>query len=78
MRVFGGDVIGKAGLMEFPSRDGQKIRGRQPHGLFIDGGTRYIVARHMIRNALRSAQPRAAAAMERAANRKIEKLKGKS
>lgn len=63
--------FGKAGLMQFPQR-GQE--GRGPHGLFLTIGTRHIVARHFIENALKSARGRAIAAARRAAHRKISRL----
>lgn len=71
IRNDGERVWGRAGLMRFPKQgDGQN----GPHGLFLTIGTRYIVARHFIENALRGAAPRARAAAKRAAERKIAKL----
>jgi len=67
-----GDVVwGRAGLMQFP-RPGDGQHG--PHGVYLDQGTRYIAARGFIGNALRGASGRAKAAMQRAAERKIQKL----
>lgn len=64
-----GDVVsGRAGLMQYPRRGVKK----GPHGFFLDQGTRYIAARHMISNALSESIPKARTAMERAAARKLQ------
>lgn len=76
IRIRGTTVIGRAGLMVFPSKDGGLVRGLRPHGIYLEAGTRYIVARHWISSAMRTARPRAAAAMESAGQRKLKQLKG--
>lgn len=61
----------RAGLLRFPQRG---VRGRQPHGVFLDYGTKFIQPRRWVANALSAAQPQAEAAAQRAASRKIESI----
>ena len=71
LRTEGNRVRGRAGLMQFP-RPGDGQDG--PHGAYVTLGTKYIIARRFIENALKSARPQAIAAAKRAAERKISKL----
>lgn len=75
IKVIGSTVIGRAGLMVFP-RKGELVDGRDPHGAYIDYGTKYIVARHLIARAMVAARARASAAMRSASQRKLNQLKG--
>lgn len=70
IRRKGDAVTGRAGLMQYPHRN----KGKGPHGLFLDIGTKYIVARHMITNALRESRPLAMKAAEKAARNKLNKI----
>jgi hypothetical protein len=71
VKTVGGKVVGKAGLMRFPRKgDGQD----GPHGVYVDQGTKFIRARHFIRQALDSSRARAMAAMRRATKAKIKQL----
>jgi hypothetical protein len=76
VRQAGEEIVGKVGLMMFPKR-GQK---KGPHGIYLESGTKYIVARHMISIAMNAAISRALDAAERAADKKINQIlrKGKS
>jgi hypothetical protein len=69
VKVDGDAVVGKAGLMRFPRR-GQK--GKGPHGVYLEHGTKFIAARHFIANAIASSRGRAAVAMENSIKRSIE------
>ena len=71
VKANGTTVTGRAGLMRFPRRG---VKGKQPHGIYLEHGTRYIPAQHFVANALAGAQPAAVAAMEKAVRRKIEQL----
>lgn len=71
VRTVASHFVGVAGLLKFPRRG---VRGRQPHGVFLDQGTRYITAQRFVSNAIKSATPRAQAAMKNAANRKFQQL----
>lgn len=64
-------IWGRAGLMQFAD-PGEKDA---PHGLFLDVGTRYIIARHNISKAMADAIPRAIKASQRAAERKIKSIR---
>lgn len=76
VRIQGNQVIGRVGLMQYPNPGDTDP---MPHGVFLESGTRYIAARHMIANAMQTARPQAEAAMKRTAARKINYLKkGKS
>ncbi len=71
MRVSGGKVTGRAGLMRFPRKgDGQD----GPHGVYVDQGTKYITPRRFAAAALRASESRAKAAAVAAVKRRIEKL----
>lgn len=72
VRIQGHQVIGRSGLMQYPNPGDTDP---MPHGVFLEAGTRYIAARHMIANAMKTARPQAEAAMKRTAARKINSLK---
>lgn len=76
VRIEGNRVRGAAGLMVFP-RNGRLVRGLRPHGVYLEKGTRYIAARHMIARALRAAQSRASTASQRVGVTKLSQLKGR-
>ena len=44
---------GGAGLTKFPRRG---VRGRQPHGVYLEHGTKYITANHNVARSLSSAR----------------------
>lgn len=69
IRRSGNKAWGRAGLMQYPERGQQG-----PHGLFIDLGTKYVTARHLIGAALGRAMPAARRAMERAAQSRINRV----
>lgn len=71
VKVEGDAVVGRAGLMKFPKR-GQK--GKGPHGVYLEHGTKFIAARHFIASAIASSRSRAAVAMEDSIERDIETL----
>lgn len=71
VKQVGDEVIGRVGLMAFPKR-GQK--GKGPHGIYLESGTKYIVARHMISMAMDMAIARALDAAERAAEKKMNQI----
>lgn len=75
VRKSGQEIVTRVGLLAIPVR-GQ----RGPHGVFLELGTKYIVARHMISIAMDVALSRAMDAASSAAEKKINSLlrKGKS
>jgi hypothetical protein len=70
VKQVGEQVISRVGLMQFPKR-GQK---KGPHGIYLETGTKYIVARHMISMAMDVAISRALDAAERAAEKKMNQI----
>ncbi len=70
IRVEGDVVTGKAGLMRFP----KKGQSKGPHGVYLEHGTKFIAARHFIRDALASSRNAAAIAMEKSVQRSIETI----
>lgn len=71
VRVAGGGVTGRAGMMRFPRRG---VRGKQPHGIYLEHGTKHITAQHFVANSLNGAKSRAVSAMEMSVKKKIEQI----
>jgi hypothetical protein len=74
VKTQGEQLISRVGLLAMP------VRGRRgPHGVFLELGTKYIVARHTISMAMEAALAIALNAAERAAQKKINSIlrKGK-
>lgn len=67
LRGRGGKTTGRAGIMQYPTA-GQP---NGPHLIFLETGTKYILARHLIAEAMRQAMPRALRAMTGNARKRI-------
>lgn len=69
VKTRGEQLISRVGLLAMP------VRGRRgPHGVFLELGTKYIVARHTISIAMEAALTIALDAAERAAEKKINQI----
>lgn len=68
LRGKGTKTTGRVGFMQYPT-PGQPKGG--PHGIFLETGTKYILARHMVSAAMRQARPAALRAMTGNARKRI-------
>lgn len=63
-------VTGRIGL----GVKGYRKKVKRPHGVYLERGTEYIVARRFIATAIQTAKPKIVAAMQKAAQRKFAAL----
>lgn len=68
----GGRIIGYVGL----GVGGYRAKVKRAHGIYLNNGTPYVMARNFVQNAFNSSRSRAISAMKRAAKKRLQSMTG--
>lgn len=73
MRMKRGDkIIGIVGL----GVGGYRAKVKRAHGVYLNNGTPYVIARSFVQQAFQTSRSRALAAMKRASQKRLQKMTG--